>query len=145
MEGTIRPPGSTYLPALRRELATGIKPGGKPLTHRVNLLSNRWNLYVLQPSTTFMCSILKSSSSISTIGARQCKSLILCGILVELVDEPSVNPGQELRGNIGTSTVSTAGKGGDSERRNASTEEFVWSGTDLIPIWTERIMDTVSR
>ena len=53
--------------------------------------------------------------------------LMLWGIFVEPVSESSLNPGQELRGNIGTSKVSTVGRGGDSERRNASAEEFVRS------------------
>lgn len=59
---------------------------------------------------------------------------MLRGILVEFVDEPSVNPGLELLGNIGTSTVLKTGKGGDSERRNVSTAELVRPGTDFVPI-----------
>ena len=123
-----------------------MKLGGRLLKpRRVSLLSNRSKPYILQPLTILMCSMLISSSSISTVGARRRKSLIFRGILVEHVDEPSMCPGQELRGNVGTSTVSTTGKGGDSERRKASTAGFVRSGTDLVPTWTERMRDIVSR
>ena len=146
MEGIVHPSGSTCLPALRRESAMATKSEGRLLKpQRVSLLSNRWNPYILQPSTILMCSILRSSSSISTVGARQRKSLIFRGILVEFLDEPSVCPGQELRGNIGTSAVSMTGRGGDSERRNASTAGFVLSGADFVPVWTERIRDVVLR
>jgi len=124
------------------------KSGGRLLkkkTQRVSFPSNQWNPYILQPSTILMCSILRSSSSISTVGARQRKSLIFRGTLIELLDEPSVYPGQELRGKIGTSAVSITGRGGDSERRKASIAGFVRSGTDLVPAWTERMRDIVLR
>lgn len=70
---------------------------------------------------------------------------MLRGILVGLVDGSPLRPGQQLRGNIGTSTVSTAWRGGDSERRNATTEEFIRSGTGFVFIWAERIRVTASR
>ena len=61
-------------------------------------------------------------------------SLMLLGVFVELVAESSLNPGQELRGNIGTSRVSTIERGGDSERRNSSAKEVVRSGSGFVSI-----------